>query len=547
MFKAYCNNQIFFNAGISDDALTLAEAKLDLEVGKAGSFTFKIYPTNIGYNYFQKFKSYVSLYREDRLIFSGRVLEEKKGFSNEKTIICEGLLAMLNDSIIRPFSFQGTITEFLTMLINNHNSQVSEDKQFTLGTVTVTDPNNYIARSREGYNSTMALFDDTVSTLGGYFVVRPENGVLYIDYMEDFTAESGQEVNFGENLLDITKESSGTELITALIPLGAESEETQEDGTVIRRKLTIESVNDGNDYLTNTEAIEKYGFILGIHEWNDVTRPENLKTKGEAYLAQAVMEKTTINISAVDMAKAGADIDSFLAGEYVNIKSSVHSIDAKMLIKKQSLNLLNPSQNKLTVGDTVAGYVESGVKNTNKYETVIQKIEANYVTNQQVTGYPTKEELAEAISKGNDDVINSVKEEMTAAINESAEEISLEVSTSYATKEELATEAAKIKINSDNIAANIETIEGIVTSVKVTDAGVEIGKSDSEIKSVQDNDSYAFIDKSGTKILELDTKGVNAPSVNISKQIKIGDGWAIRQGEYVSGKGYNLNDVWIGG
>ena len=547
MFKAYCNNQIFFNAGISDDALTLAEAKLDLEVGKAGSFTFKIYPTNIGYNYFQKFKSYVSLYREDRLIFSGRVLEEKKGFSNEKTIICEGLLAMLNDSIIRPFSFQGTITEFLTMLINNHNSQVSEVKQFALGTVTVTDPNNYIARSREGYNSTMALFDDTVSTLGGYFVVRPENGVLYIDYLEDFTAESGQEVNFGENLLDITKESSGTELITALIPLGAESEETQEDGTVIRRKLTIESVNDGNDYLTNTEAIEKYGFILGTHEWNDVTRPENLKTKGEAYLAQAVMEKTTINISAVDMAKAGADIDSFLAGEYVNIKSSVHSIDAKMLIKKQSLNLLNPSQNKLTVGDTVAGYVESGVKNTNKYETVIQKIEANYVTNQQVTGYPTKEELAEAISKGNDDVINSVKEEMTAAINESAEEISLEVSTSYATKEELATEAAKIKINSDNIAANIETIEGIVTSVKVTDAGVEIGKSDSEIKSVQDNDSYAFIDKSGTKILELDTKGVNAPSVNISKQLKIGDGWAIRQGEYVSGKGYNLNDVWIGG
>ena len=547
MFKAYCNNQIFFNAGISDDALTLAEAKLDLEVGKAGSFTFKIYPTNIGYNYFQKFKSYVSLYREDRLIFSGRVLEEKKGFSNEKTIICEGLLAMLNDSIIRPFSFQGTITEFLTMLINNHNSQVSEDKQFTLGTVTVTDPNNYIARSREGYNSTMALFDDTVSTLGGYFVVRPENGVLYIDYLEDFTAESGQEVNFGENLLDITKESSGTELITALIPLGAESEETQEDGTVIRRKLTIESVNDGNDYLANTEAIEKYGFILGTHEWNDVTRPENLKTKGEAYLAQAVMEKTTINISAVDMAKAGADIDSFLAGEYVNIKSSVHSIDAKMLIKKQSLNLLNPSQNKLTVGDTVAGYVESGVKNTNKYETVIQKIEANYVTNQQVTGYPTKEELADAISKGNDDVINSVKEEMTAAINESAEEISLEVSTSYATKEELATEAAKIKINSDNIAANIETIEGIVTSVKVTDAGVEIGKSDSEIKSVQDNDSYAFVDKSGTKILELDTKGVNAPSVNISKQLKIGDGWAIRQGKYVSGKGYNLNDVWIGG
>ena len=547
MFKAYCNNSIFFNAGISDDALTLPEAKLELEVGKAGSFSFTVYPSNVCYNDFQKFKSYVSLYREDRLIFSGRVLEEKKGFHNEKTIICEGLLAMFNDSIIRPFEFQGTITEFLTMLLENHNSQVGTDKQFTLGTVTVTDPNNYIARSREGYNSTMALLDDTVSTLGGYFVARPEGGVLYLDYLADFTAESGQEVNFGENLLDITKESTGAELFTALIPLGADIEETQEDGTTTRSKLTIASVNDGKDYIENAEAVAKYGFILGTQEWSDVTRPENLLTKGQAFLTDAIREKVTINISAVDMAKAGADIDSFIAGEYVNIKSSIHSIDAKMLIKKQSLNLLNPSQNKLTVSDTVAGYVESGVQNSNNMGNVVKKIEASYVTNQQVSGFPTKEELAKAISDGNDTVLEAVNVQISSAINQSAEEISLEVSKGYATKEELAEQSARIDINSKEIAASIESIEGIVTSVKATENGLEIGKSDSEIKSVQDNDSYAFVDKTGAEVLRLDTKGVHAPSVNITKQLKIGESWAIRQGEYITGKGYNLNDVWIGG
>lgn len=148
---------------------------------------------------------------------------------------------------------------------------------------------------------------------------------------------------------------------------------------------------------------------------------------------------------------------------------------------------------------------------------------------------------ANAISIGTSNV--ATQDDVTISQTETLKTINKD----YATKEELAKEAARIKINEDNIAANVTSIEGIVTSIKVTESGIEIGKSDSEIKSVQDNDSYAFIDKSGTKILELDTKGVNAPSVNISKQLKIGDGWAIRQGEYVSGKGYNLNDVWIGG
>ena len=148
---------------------------------------------------------------------------------------------------------------------------------------------------------------------------------------------------------------------------------------------------------------------------------------------------------------------------------------------------------------------------------------------------------ANAISIGTSNV--ATQDDVTISQTETLETINKD----YATKEELAKEAARIKINEDNIAANVTSIEGIVTSIKVTESGIEIGKSDSEIKSVQDNDSYAFVDKSGTKILELDTKGVNAPSVNISKQLKIGDGWAIRQGKYVSGKGYNLNDVWIGG
>lgn len=703
MFRATINGKTFFNTEIPGEGLALSEAKLDLEVGKAGSFVFKIHPSNIAYGQLQKFKSYVSLYRDDRLIFSGRVLDGKKDFYNEETITCEGLLALFNDSVMRPFSFQGTVTEFVTLLVNSHNSQVSEDKKFTVGNITVTDPNDYIARGRDGYNSTMTLLDDTVKTLGGYFVVRPTETGLALDYLVDFTAKSTQAVNFGENLLNITKESPGGELITALLPLGADYEEEQEDGTVVRKKTTITSVNDGKDYVQNDAAVAKYGFILGIHEWQDVTRPENLKTKATEWLNAAAMEKTTINIEADDMAKAGTDIDSFLCGEYISIKSDVHNIDDDMLIKKQSMDLLAVGSSKIIVGNTVSGYVESSVSNENDYTKVVEKIEANYVTNQTVTavkkdslsamkflytqndsptvapttgwsedfpvwedgkyiwqkaisvsgtglekelsvacitgakgdtgadgqqgekgdtgakgdtgeqgdpgkGISSKESqyylstsdtepadgewlntmpewqpqkflwarevitwtdgtttetpaiLAGAVNSANE-TAQSAKDKadqnandvsatvlaLNSRIDQLPESIELEVSKTYATKDQVSEQAARISVMEDSIEQTVKSVDGILTTVKVTENGVEIGKSDSEIKSVQDNDSYQFVDKSNNVILEMNTKGVNAPAVNVSKQLKIGESWAIRHGEYISGKGYNLNDVWIGG
>ncbi len=76
--------------------------------------------------------------------------------------------------------------------------------------------------------------------------------------------------------------------------------------------------------------------------------------------------------------------------------------------------------------------------------------------------------------------------------------------------------------------------------------GLTIGKAGSDIISVQDNDSYEFRDKSDNKILSLNTKGADAPTVNIEKQATYFDKWAVRKGA-ANDFGNNLNDVWIGG
>ena len=76
------------------------------------------------------------------------------------------------------------------------------------------------------------------SSLGGYLRIRYEDDGKYIDYLSDFVRESGQKIEFGENLLDYSQEVSALDIATAILPLGAKNEETG-------NRLTIETVNGG--------------------------------------------------------------------------------------------------------------------------------------------------------------------------------------------------------------------------------------------------------------------------------------------------------------
>ena len=82
-----------------------------------------------------------------------------------------------------------------------HNAAVEEKKQFTLGTVTVTDNNDYISYSNSDYSVTMdAMQDKLIKTHGGYLQVRYTDMGKFLDYLEDFPDRALQTVFFGKNL-----------------------------------------------------------------------------------------------------------------------------------------------------------------------------------------------------------------------------------------------------------------------------------------------------------------------------------------------------------
>ncbi|MGL5531757.1 MAG: hypothetical protein ACRDCZ_07195, partial [Culicoidibacterales bacterium] len=174
MFTVYCDKELIFHPDV--DELKLIEPKISLELNKSGAFDFKIYPNHPKYGAILKLKSVIEVYQSNVLIFRGRCLDYKLDFYNAKIVSCEGDLGYFNDSIVRPYNFEGTVQEYLQLLIDSHNAQVEATKQFYIGNVTVTDSNNYIVRSDSTYPSTWSVLEDKlIDKLGGYLIIRREN------------------------------------------------------------------------------------------------------------------------------------------------------------------------------------------------------------------------------------------------------------------------------------------------------------------------------------------------------------------------------------
>src|SRR5699024_11037821 len=105
-----------------------------------GQAEFTVYPTHPYYKYVQKLTTDIFFYKDGVEKFAGRVLYDDEDSAGSKKVFVERELAYFNDSIQRPKVYHNySVRAYLQDLIDVHNSQVEERKQFVLGRVTVTD------------------------------------------------------------------------------------------------------------------------------------------------------------------------------------------------------------------------------------------------------------------------------------------------------------------------------------------------------------------------------------------------------------------------
>lgn len=371
MITIYIDNKKIYDPRIRK--LQLEEAELSQAKNKAGTLKM-ILPADHAYSDLVVIPGItrVTVKEDDDILFKGRIVRDNPDFWEDSEYTAEGQLAYLNDTVVRPYEFSGSPREYFKFLITQHNSQVEKERQFTVGRITVSDPNDYIVRSNMHYPSTFEeLQEKLLDNMGGYLVERFENGVTYLDYLSEIRENNDQKAKYGENIVDIDRvQEIDSDFATAIIPLGKK----QDDGNGNETYLTIASVNDGKDYIQNDDAVAKYGLILKVVEHEDVTLPENLIKKGEEDLQEAIKSTSSITVTAADLSGIGANIESFRFMKNVKCVSKRHGLDFQSPIVALDRNLLDRSDYKITVGDTQKTYTGTSVTSKRDSESKSEEI-----------------------------------------------------------------------------------------------------------------------------------------------------------------------------
>lgn len=545
MYQIKCDGYILFDP--RDDDLIVLNPMCNLEVNTVGEASFTIYDNHPYFDKLKKLKSVFEVLDDIGVIFRGRMTDGSSDFYNGKDVDLEGAMAFFNDSTVRPFSFpedfledadyitaaeSGNVIEFfLNWLINQHNDQVQEFQQFKLGNVTVTDPNNYLSRADSTYPKTWEVLKSKLfgSALGGYLCIRYEDDGNYIDYLADFELTNTQEIVFGENLLDLKRVEDCTETYSAVIPIGATTETTDEAGNTVKTVLTIESLPDGDitddivkngDTLYSKAAVEAYGWICApVKEstWEDVTEAENLQTKGvNALSGDFTLQSDTVEVSAVDQHFTAEQVQSFRIYRKVKVRSSPHGMNGTFHLSKLSLDLLNPDNTKITVGATqrtltdITSQRESST--VERVETVRKDIEANR-TEVDIIKSQVLTQSTEVINTCNQIILSALEayvetsnfEEFKKAVSAQLEVLSSEIIMSFTS----ATESIN-NVNGDLQAKFNELYKHISFSLD----GITIGGGENAITMNLDNDQLVF-SKAGVEIVRLDINNFTPTNVYI--------------------------------
>lgn len=534
MYRLTYEDYILYDPRLAtpEDRLIIRDPKVHLAVDKAGEMSFLLQPEHPYVDKIRKMSGVVELTDGVTPIYRGRITRDTIDFYGVHTVETEGLLACLNDSIIEPFAYpedftedtgyqeaaaSGNVVEYLFYwLLGQHNAQVSVEQQLKPGTCTVTDSNNYITRSSTDYQTTMEAIRGKLfgSSLGGHLLIRYEADGNYLDYYADLPLTNTQPVEFAANLLDLTTELDGTDIYTAILPLG-------KDGLTIAElsdtDLTDDLVKSGK-IIYSKSGIAAHGRITRCIKWDDVTVPANLQTKAKAALADnGLAMPETITVRAVDLGWQDA-VQHFRVGRMTLLASTPHGYRASYPLLELSPDILDPGNTQITMGATRATYTGTQIEEDRRRDEETNRREENI-----------KEDTRQQL----DQVIRSTSQQITDlqrnvdSIILSALERYVETGDFESYKEEVSTKLSvltdQLSIDITRITERIDDVDGdlqskyseITKAFRFTSEGLIIGESGNEILLRLDNDVLQFV-RNNTPELQITAEGVEAMRIKVS-------------------------------
>lgn len=513
MVRIYADDEIVYDSRLAEYALI--DLKVTVALNKGGTAEITMPPGHPAYSRFTSYKTIVSIYQDERLLFRGRALYPSEDFYRRRTITCEGERCFLRDAVMRPYLYQNSPAAIFTDIIGLYNAQVEAAKQFRVGTITAKDPNDYVRLESESAEQLADTIDKLVKRVGGYIVFTTNaDGQRVINWYDSLGYKSSQVIEFGENLLDFSRGQS-SDLATVIIPYGAKDEETGE-------RVTIRSVNADQDFIQDDAAVALRGVIAKAVYWDDVTTPANLLKKAQQYLETSKMLITSLELTALDLSILDKAIDTFQVGDTIQVRSKPHGVDDVFLLQERTYHLLDPASDSVLLGKDKATLTGADVAGDweakNELDRTTHNIKADYTLN-----------IGQAVA--------ATERTLTSLIQQTSEAIRLEVSETYATNDQLASsisttmtqladsfnfEFTSLKATVDsNDAEARDQFEEIHKYIRFEDGNIILGETGNELTLRIENDRISFLD-GGAEVAYFSNKQLYVLDGHFINSLRVG-------------------------
>ena len=339
----------------------------DMETSTAGTLTFEVAPTHPLYGTFRAMSAEheVRLWQDDVEVFRGRVTGDGQDMQTRSKLTCQGQLGYLNDTVVRPYGtyadtdtppkwstiVDGTVHGYLSWMIEQHNDAcMSDAKRFVLGKCESVAS---ITRSSTEWPTTGAeMKAKLVDELGCTLHVSSDGDARVIDLLDGGGSDASQRIEFGVNLLDFASTRDASTVITDIIPRGKPSEGDE---------FGIDSLADGDigdgcykrgDHVWSIEGMRKHGIVTEKRDY-DASDATSLLSQACSDLSTSHVVVESIEISAVDLSLVDPTVRPLMLDEWVRVTSKPHGVDQWMTVSKISLDALDPTQTKYTLGATL--------------------------------------------------------------------------------------------------------------------------------------------------------------------------------------------------
>lgn len=430
-------SNVFYEDTATGDEQKVLEPKLTLEENAAGKLSFTVPPTNSSYSVFgfidgdtdnNTIDTWVDVYKENSMYWTGRIISRQVDFWRCVKVECEGILAVLNDTIQPPNHYQNiTPRSFLEALLNFHNNRVNDnDRKIYLGNVTVPTTSLGAAHRYTNYETTLTcIIEKLVKNVGGFIRLRydrySQGGRWVLDYLANYDETNSQKIEFGKNLFEYSRSMSSADYCTVVIPRGKQLENGPYEA--LTPYLTVESVNGGDIHVSLTAADyggtvpggllpqQIYGNIEKVVDFSDVEVPAKLLSLGKAWLRDKQFADMQLEVGAMDLHYAGAQYQAINIGNTVEVVSPPHGMDRLFPVTKMEVKLDTPEDAIFTLGKTSSVSMTS---RSNSAAAEVQQQFANIPTEQRLTTV-FRQEATDIIERATTGYINIIQNEETGA------------------------------------------------------------------------------------------------------------------------------------